>query len=409
MSSAMGIIFLIINGVIGFFKREKAIMIYMFLGIVAPVTQVFGAKISYELLFFVPILFFFMLKKSKRFNIESKYLMAYICVFTISSLISNLLYTPQNLWLYFFGIIRMCILFIIFVNSSNFRDHFKKILAYSLYINAVVMFFQLTVPSSVKIFYDLYSKDYATAMLGSYQRGYYSRLYGTFDNIAPAAFFFLVVVAFYLDEYEKNNSLKNVLIIILSITCGLATASNTFLVGLPVIFLVNYIIKTFLTRKDNYRKNIFAKPLLAVLLVLSVYFFLNYIDGLLHTSIMIERLSSDNIFSTRYQQGSGNLTSAIQVIKQNWLLGIGSTRVMGEFVGDSLYVSIMHGTGAIGLLLVISLLLRLIKISIRNHNKQNILLLVSVLAVGVAVPTIFDFLGIMVLAYVVKSNSIERE
>jgi hypothetical protein len=404
MSSILGIMIVLINGLIGFVNREKGLQLYIILSIICPVTIIYGMRVSYEILFFFPMLFLFMMSGVKtHIKKQTVYLTIYLLLFIVATLFSNLLYEPTNELMSIFGIFRMIVLYHMFTSSRNFKESYVVILRVCLYANVIAMILQLILPNALDIFYGLYGKDSATAIAGLYSVGRFTRLTGTFNNSAPAAFFFLVVFATYLVEYSKENNYRNLSILILALLCGFATSTKTFLVGLPILLIANIILSFTFKRKEHLgkRKPIdYKKPILVITAVISVILFLKYTEGILYTTYYINNLSFTTIFSTRYGSDSGNLVDTVRVFKENWLLGVGATTVMDEFVGDSLYVTLLHNTGILGFSIITIFVLGLIKQSVTKTNRLNLLLIMSILMCGTAVPTIFNFFGILTLAFV---------
>jgi hypothetical protein len=319
----------------------------------------------------------------------------------MSTLVSNLLYNPQNELLAIFGVTRMVLLFIIFTNDSNNLPIIKKALQIAVLCNLMAMILQLALPNAVEIFNNLYVKESSTAISWFLKVGRFTRLTGTFANTAPAGYFFLLVLGIHLVDYTMTRSRYAALIIVVSVICGIATVSKTFYVGFPILLLINFVLYWIMKGKEktHIRGLDLKKPVIIVMAVLGIIFFLNFTSDKLSTAYYIENIRLTNIFSSRYNEQTGNLIETIDVIKDNLFIGVGATRISNEFVGDSLYVSILHGTGVLGLITISILMVKLIITNIRKVNRQNLLLLFCILMVGFAVPTLFNILGIIILAF----------
>lgn len=404
MNVYWGLGLVLANSIIGIFgKRKLALLIYITLAIIAPITNIFGAKVSYEILGFFPLLFFYLIsKKSRKVSKISIYLISYFSIFILSTLVSNLIHSPRNEFLAIFGVARMILLFLIFIDDTKNLNIIKKALQIALFTNILAMIMQFILPNAVEIFNKLYVKESSTAISWFLQVGRFTRLTGTFTNTAPAGYFFLVVLAIHLVEYTKTRSKFNAVIIIVSLIGGLATVSKTFYIGCPILLLANFILYTSMKSKEkNSVKGLdFKKPAIIIITVLGIILFNNFTSNKLSTSYYIENLGLSKIFVSRYSAQSGVLMETIDVIKDNLLIGVGATKISNEFVGDSLYVSILHGTGLLGLIIIGFLMIKLTLTNIKKANRQNLLLLVCILMIGFATTTLFNILGMLVLAFV---------
>jgi len=410
MNAIIGITIVLINVLIGLVNIERGLKLYIILSIICPVIDILGMSISYEIMFFFPMLLLFMMTGSKgRIKKQGKYLIAYFVIFIVATLMSNLLHEASNELVSIFGIGRMVILYLMFTAKTNLKEFYAGILQVCLYANVVCMLLQITMPNALNIFYELYAKESATAIGGFSIVGRFTRLTGSFNNSAPAGFFFLIVLATYLVEYSKENTVKNMSVLVMAILCGLATATKTFLIGMPILLIANVALSIVFKNRERLgkRKMVDLKKLILIMAtVIGIVLFFKYTEGILYTNNYIENLSISNIFSSRYSsEAGGNLVYTMSVFKENWLLGVGATTLIGEFVGDSLYVTLLHNTGILGFLLITVVIIGLLKENIINSNRQNLLLILSVLMCGFAVPTVFNFFGILTLAFVTVNTN----
>lgn len=411
MNPIIGLTVLSVNVLCFVFNKKTGIFLYLVLSFVLPIVNIFNNKISYEILFFPFLIFFFIITNEIIYiNKQAKYLLLYFFVYIISTIVSNIFNDAVNLYIHIFGFMRLIIIYVVLINQENFKFWFKDLLVAVLTVNLVIMSVQFLFPNSISIFYNLYAKDSALALAGMLNLGYFTRLSGTFNNIVPASFFFVLTTTTFLVEYSRENSFKNIMILCSAVLCGLATSSKSFIIAMPIIFVINLIIKKVYEKSSlvviKQSKIKFMNLFLVFALTMTILLFLYYSENILETNRYINDLSIDNIFSSRYSQDKGITIEALNVFKNNYLLGVGATSLIGEFLGDSFYVVVLHNTGIIGMLIILLFLLNLILSCMIEKNRQNILLIVSIIIVGFAGNTIFSLSGVCVLAYITTNISI---
>lgn len=85
-------------------------------------------------------------------------------------------------------------------------------------------------------------------------------------------------------------------------------------------------------------------------------------------------------------------------------MGVGSTILEEEFLGDSQYFSVLHDVGIIGGIIVVTYLLKQFVIAYRKRNIAVAILMALTIVMSIAGTTIFGNGGIVLLAFVELSN-----
>jgi len=181
--------------------------------------------------------------------------------------------------------------------------------------------------------------------------------------------------------------------------------TKTFVLGVPLVVIAGLIFKMLFLAK--WRIVISAKKVLTFATVMTLIAATGYVG----IKIAIEKgvgimwylqylTKPLEAFASRYDLQEGNLVAAKEVIYNNLLIGVGKTQPLGEFLGDSLYVVLLHNTGILGAMLFIAIIALLALKAFSNKSLPALMVLFALLLGGFAMPTFISLTGAMVVAYI---------
>jgi len=225
-----------------FRRLEVGLVVYFTLSLVAPQVHMGGLVVSYEILAAPVIVLFTLLLR--RFTVRPYHflLVAVLAILFYATLVSEMrLPSPIN-WVALSGVIRSFVLLAILVDAMPARA-VERVLAIAISINAVTAAIQLTIPSSVSVFYRLYFKE-AHAPLGRYfEWGFFTRATGTFGSpvyLGGLALIALAVFGTQALEWRRNRT--SLVLTGAALMAGIASLSKTFLLGAPLVVLFALLV-----------------------------------------------------------------------------------------------------------------------------------------------------------------------
>lgn len=405
MSMYLGILLLIINLLIGIKKIQWGLFCYIVLIFVSPTMELAGRRISYDLpgciVLFLIILFHSQKIVNKRCN---KSILIFCMILSVSTLISVVFYDGTADIVSFLGHLRY-VMVLLLLSSYCEINTIKRALYVIVPINAFIMFCQYVSPRSHIWSYQLWGKETTGALKELYELGGMERLFGSFNNVFPACYFMLFACIIALDNYCVRHYKRDFGILILSLGCGLMTTGKTFMMGVPLAFIVWFTASHWWRKKEYYlikKRNI--------LLIFSV------ILGLIAVPVLSNYLKIGNqlkyyastILNGTFLQGrfgeNGVTNEALSVFKQHFLMGVGSTVLGEEFLGDSLYVSVFHSTGMMGGIIIAIFLLKQLVEAYKKRNVSVTVLVILTIFMSIAGITIFDNVGIVLMSFVELCN-----
>jgi hypothetical protein len=214
--------------------------------------------------------------------------------------------------------------------------------------------------------------------------GFFSRGFGTFGTPVQLGIISLMSWTYLVSNYFLKGKRKIILTLLVFIV-GLSSLSKTFIIGVPLIFML--IILFSFWKKGFLRKGVLIF-LLLLLIGSCVYYIL---EGLgTYASHYFEYLLKPiEAFDSRYINPKG-LGLTYEVISENLLTGVGFGSVKGEFMGDSLYVKIFHNGGIIALLILVVFLIYTTWFLLKKGELTRFIIFVAILLGGFAQPTLFS-------------------
>ncbi|WP_438710606.1 hypothetical protein ACSTS3_17560 [Aquimarina muelleri] len=287
----------------------------------------------------------------------------------------------------------------ILVNRNNILvgNVIHKYIEWIVKLNFAAVICQALFPKIVfRFFMELYYQPslevYKHALEHFEAHGWIPRVFGWFGSPIDLGAIMLLCWAYFIHIIITNNKKGNIVLALMIIITGVSPLSKTFLIGAPIIslFYLLYIIS------NGISKRLFVKVAKFMIFTTSSFVLLYLI--LLQTFIgpyvkyyfkfIFDPLSS---LSARYAAKGDELflNTTYEVIKENWISGVGPSAIRGEFVGDSEYVTIIHNTGIIGFIIFLILIFFLIAKFIIKKNIMCMLVLIALLLVSIGGMTFY--------------------
>lgn len=384
---------------------KNGIILYIILSLISPHLKIGNLQISYEIMAFFPVFIIVIIKKRAIFLLYRKYLyrqhlIIFFYIYLLSSFLATLQFGSKIPWLTFFSIFRIIItIFILqFVMKENSDQVLDHIISPVLFINLVTSIIQLAIPSSTKLFYELYYKASLSPLADALELGYFNRAYGTFGTPVLLGIFSIFCFAVYLGFFtEKKKCKKIYLKLVSSIIIGLLALSKTAILGVPTIFICCCLLILIGVIKINNKKIIVLPLLLIPIFIVTVQLLRQHGTTI---NYYIRFLSKPfEALSTRYDASSGILADAYSTISGNWLFGVGGTPLGNDFIGDSMYLEVMYSTGIIGIIIYFSALIRASITNLKLRNVTALLCFIAICLGGFAAPVQLHFISVSLLAY----------
>lgn len=400
----IAILALTINVVMCVKNFSTGLGLYLILALIFPNIHLGEYIVSYEIFAFTLILFLFLLHR-KKYYISDIYvlILMYIMLLFISTFLSLIIYNIEIQWLGLFGHIRF-FLILFMVSQILKKSAFENILLVVIGINLFVGLVQLSFPHTAEFFCKLYYKESLTPLLTVLEYGYFPRAYGTFGSPINLGVLSLIAMAyFYAKILSGNMKFLSVAGLIMAVVSGLLSSTKTFILGVPLIFFFGIVFmskKLFNTKKVLTLLGIgatvtffgFVAKNVAERLGVPIFWYLSFL------------LRPADALYGRYNQQEGNLISTINLFKENLFIGVGQTSILGETIGDSAYVGMLHDTGLFGGCLFIIIFALIYRKMLREQDLAGILMLIALLISGIAISPIIHIFGAIILGYAISKK-----
>ncbi|MCL0041610.1 hypothetical protein M1N12_00850 [Peptococcaceae bacterium] len=409
MSFIFGFLMIAVNIAVCLKNINKGLLLYLVLAFTFPHIHLGGYIISYEILAFVPVFAIFLFK-TKKFYFSTVHILMYLylMLLLISTVISVNLYNTDILWIALLGTLRfVLILFMLTQLMKNYKDALEKILLAVIGINLCLVSVQVIFPQSVTLFYNLYFKEALTALRVYLEMGFLPRATGSFGSPNNLSVISLLAFAYFYAQLLAANYKKTVIFgCVAALTCGILSLTRTFVLGVPLVVIAGLIFKMLFSIKKwriviNTRKVFTFTTVMTLIAAIGYAIIQIAIEKGFGIIWYLQFLTKPlEAFVTRHDLQEGSLVAAKEVIYNNLLIGVGKTQPLGEFLGDSSYMVILHNTGILGAILFITTITLLAFKAFSNKNLPALMVLFALLLGGFAIPTFISLTGAMVIAYV---------
>lgn len=372
---------------------------------ISPEIKLGSLSLSYNILAFLPVVFYYL---TKQRSIVIPNLLMLPIFFGLQSIISTLFsfldsgLAPNLIAL--FGVFRFVVSLILLSDIQRMEKHtFHKAFFYVTLINFILSIVQITVPSSVPFFYDLYWKPSMTPLQTSLDLGRFTRAVGTFATPTVLGAYSLISFSiFYFEMRDNKFSYFNIVGVVMSVICGLLALSKIFIIGLPILLLIALFVNLL-----NLKKCLHINMRFWGLIILIAFLGYIIIGELEEAEIPIKWylnyiLHPLEAFDTRYNsEVGGNLVDLKIVIENNLFIGVGEVMNNNVFVGDSSFFVILYSVGIIGFSflalywgIILWLNLRVLKLS-----SSHFYVLLSLLLIFTGANVFASPLGILASVY----------
>lgn len=388
-------------------KGTKLSIIFLLIG-----PNIFG--ISYELISVFCLLICWLLFDRQRRLINTplgfyeKCAMLIVCSNIVMTMIYSNTYQITFNLIGILGVIRVFVaiyIYKIYFAKDGF-EKLKEILIWVVMINAIVVIIQMTIPSTVNLFYKLYWKSSLTPLDTMVKLGYFSRAFGTYGTPLYLSLIVLLsfIFFFYLWLTEKKWGKWAVLCAISMICCFLSYSKTSYF-GLVIIIVVEYIL--VLSKKRGCDITIKTGLLFLCFVVIITTLLAQAKDNLKLQYYLKFFKDPLSVFDTRYGD-QGNLKELVEVFKSNWLFGVGISAIQGEFVGDSSYYVALHDGGVFLLAIYLILFGNMTIKAIRRKDIVCITIMLIYFLIGFGTVIFTNFIGAIYVGFVLARQNCKR-
>lgn len=258
---------------------------------------------------------------------------------------------------------------------------------------------------NILIFCNFYFKESLKPLEVFLKIGRFARAGGSFGTPINLGIFSLISFTFFNAKLIELQLRKEIIIgLICSILCGISSLTKTFIIGMPIIIIINTIIRILFPLRGRKKTNSKKLIIFVLILILAVTMTGAFIRALVKQSFNISYhfaylLKPLKALESRYDMNEGILSLTIETARNNFLIGVGMTRPFGEFIGDSTYIMLVHNTGLLGSMLFVFIIGILICKSFIKRNLTALMMVFALLICGLAVPCFFNLVGIVVISY----------
>lgn len=422
MSIALCLPVVLFNGVLMIQNLRAGLVFYFILAIVFPNARLAGLAISYEILAFPLLAFIWIYLHIRRpVEIPSAWMLigVYFILLLFSSWFSLVRYSALPSLASLFYQVRFALLFLMGWKVLD-RRTIEKIFAIVLMINLVGAVIQYLVPSSVNLFFQLYSKASQTSLATFQKQGFVSRALGTMTSPVYLGALALMGLAIFWGKILSGQRGKyRILPFAVAFIVGVLSLTKTFILGTAIILFFGLILKSIskvytMTITGNVlrlriRTITSTFVILAIMATITIWG-IRFLDQsgypvFWYFAHLVKPLEA---FSPR-ASSEGAITSLVPVIIENPLLGVGLTQIHEEFIGDSAYFVVLHDSGFVGALILLLFFAMIMGQSIRRYDISGILAVGTVLIVGFAYPVFFRTYSLLIIMYACVPNVVAEK
>ena len=325
------------------------------------------------------------------------------------------------------GVVGVAILYDL-VEKEHFQAYFSKALLVIAGWNFLMTLIQMYLPKvGLCITESLYTyKGKDTPLKAMEEAGRFLRAFGASYSATCTGVLCLIIAAFFIVRIlRKKKSLASIIALLMILFTGLFAFSKTVILGIFISYVAAILFESI------FEKRIYLSKSIKILACIVGSFLL---VGVLATSIglngqvryyygkLAEPLSS---LETRYgakpevnveskdpgetdekesQPEAGNLEKTMEIVRQNFWIGVGPAPIDGEFIGDSQYIVSLHDGGIVNAAIYVILYLFLF-INAWKYKKTVSMLFVLVFAIGgLSIPVFASGFMIPFIAYVLCSH-----
>lgn len=437
MNIVVGGILVVTNMIIYLKDQKKGLIVYILMACSVPLSVFQGHKISYEILGFIGIFGCWVLmaivKRRAVFRKIYFFPLSFMGIYSIATFISAIKHETGIYWTALFGCYRLMLLFVLFTQVQWERKLWKQFMDLYIIINGIFVTIQVVFPKVFPIFAKYYIKneEWMSQLFYLTWGGRFARAFGTAST--PSLLSYIAIVAFilYLRKFLVNQmQIMDYIIWGLAIICGASSATKAFFMG-SILCVGGVLVICFWFSKLDKKKYIELKKnsiIMAVLMMLCIGAASIYMDfkGVMVLDYIKKSMNVVTALETRYDMSfvqdvvhkevdSENerqekedvyvapQTAMYQIeVLQSYekLIGVGATTPYGELVQDSGWFEIIHNAGMIGMVMMVGWVACYVMASYRTRNIEMLLYEMMLYVLGLAICSIMQFLGILLMTWV---------
>lgn len=391
-------------------RASTGVALYVVLAMVAPTVTIVGLPIAYELYALPPILGLALIRRPRLRHLRLHVALgSYLALLLLSTIVSAGSYGLDVDLVRLQGVVRFLVLLSL---AAEFLDRadIEKVLLTVVGVNAVAALVQLLVPGTAGFFLEMYGRVGQTVLQRYALEDVIPRASGTFNSpVELGAVALLGVAVGWAGMISRRPLRRHRWLLFLGGMAGILSLSKTFILGAPVVLVGGLLLGPLTKGTHPLRMRPRTATLMTAAVVATVGAVALTASYLQQVGFGVEYyvrylLDPQAAFATRYGPG-GQLEETIAVVRAHPLIGVGVTKLRGEFTGDSFYVWLLHSTGAVGATLVTAGLLLLLHRIVIAQYRPALLVVGAVLMMGTAFPIFPSLPGALALAYILAATA----
>lgn len=383
-------------------RPRDGVLAYVLLAMLLPHPSVAGVTVAYEILALPAVLLAALVKRPRlRFPKFHLMLGAFLCLVLLASIVGTTAYGTEFDAIRFQGLVRFLVLLGLFRELLD-REGIERTLLIVVAVNAAVGFAQLVLPGSAQWTYDLYGRESQVVLERYSIDDAIPRASGTFSSPVILGCVALTALAIAWARMISGAAGRHARLLLAAGLAGIASLTKSFLLGAPLILAGGFAVLALSGgRRVRFRPRavLLGVAATAVAIGAAVWAAL-YLDDLgLNVGYYASYLvNPTDALATRYGAG-GMLETTMDVVRRNPLIGVGVTKVRGEFLGDSSYILLLHSTGALGVALAFVALTLVVRHVVVTGRRADLLVVAALLVSGLALPFLFSLPGALGIVY----------
>lgn len=408
MSIYLAIPFILGNAALALRRPRLGVLVYAGLALLSPHPSLMGMPVAYEILA-LPAVLLAVLIVRPRFDHPGFHLVLalFLALLIFSSIVGTTVHGTEFDAIRFQGLLRFLVVLALFRELLD-RRGIEDLVLVVIAANAAIGFAQLLLPGSAQWTYDLYGRAGQAVLEGYSLADAIPRASGSFSSpVILGSVALLALAMAWARMLEGSPERRYRWVLVAAGLAGIASLTKTFLLGAPIVLLGGLALAPFVggTRAFRFHPRTLLLGSGAVLAAIGlVVWAVGYFEGIgLNVGYYLGYLTDPTeAFATRYGP-AGQLAATMGVIRDNPLIGVGVTKVQGEFLGDSSYILLLHTTGALGVVLALAALAFIVRWTVGVRRHLDLLVLGALLVAGLALPFVFSLPGALAISYLLRA------
>ena len=268
--------------------------------------------------------------------------------------------------------------------KCSMNKELLKLITISVIINCIAVIYEMVAPQSASnLLSEVFLNNSEISYLNdTFRNGVFRRYYGLFTYPMAMGMFSTYALVFLVNKDIEIARIERYLLVLGTLFIGIASGTKSFVLGTAVVVLANIILP--LIGKKITARSLFSK----VLTISGIFIFLFFFEDISNflANIFGSFVRYPLSFITDWRKAFGTRTEALaggwDIVKQNWLIGVGPSSVLGEAVMDNSYYVIVHNGGIIALCSVIIFYTRLFIKKRKNVLAMSLIIVLAATGMG---------------------------